>query len=214
MSAGPQIAVLDYGMGNLRSVEKALEHVGARAEVTNDHGRARAAAGLVLPGVGAFPRAMQRIGELDLGELIAERLGEGTPTLGICLGLQLLFESSSELGGAVGLGLVEGTVDRLEAGGLKLPQIGWNEVAWRRRGELDEGLPDRCAFYHVHTYAPAPAREEDVLATATYGAEFVTAIEHAPLYGVQFHPEKSGAAGLRLLSNFTRICAAGLARAA
>src|SRR5256886_4169956 len=157
-------------MGNLRSVEKALEHVGARAEVTNDHGRARPAAGLVLPGVGAFPRAIQRISELALGELIAERLKEGTPTLGICLGLQLLFESSSELGGAVGLGLVEGTVDRLEAGGVKLPQIGGDEGAWRRPGELDEGLPDPCALYHVHTYAPAPPREEDVLATATHRA--------------------------------------------
>ena len=214
MSGAPSIAVLDYGMGNLRSVEKALEHVGARARVTNDHDAARNAAGLVLPGVGAFPRAMQRIRELGIDELVAERLAAGTPTLGICLGLQLLFESSDELGGAEGLGLVPGTVGKLDAGGLKLPQIGWNEVAWRRRSELHDGLPERCAFYHVHTYAPAPAVDEEVLATATYGAEFVTAIEHHPLYGVQFHPEKSGSAGLRLLSNFTRICGAALARAA
>jgi glutamine amidotransferase len=214
VSAAPSIAVLDYGMGNLRSVEKALEHVGARAQVTYDHGVAREAAGLVLPGVGAFPRAMLRIRELGLDDLIAERLEAGTPTLGICLGLQLLFESSDELGGAEGLGFVAGTVSKLDAGGLKLPQIGWNEVAWRRRSELDDGLPDRCAFYHVHTYAPAPAADGDVLATATYGADFVTAIEHHPLYGVQFHPEKSGSAGLRLLSNFTRICGAALARAA
>ncbi len=214
MTGPPSIAVLDYGMGNLRSVEKALEHVGARAEVTNDHDVARQAAGLVLPGVGAFPRAMDRIRELGLDELISERLAAGTPTLGICLGLQLLFESSEELGGADGLGLVPGTVRKLDAGGLKLPQIGWNEAAWRRRTEIDDGLADCCAFYHVHTYAPVPAREEDVLATATYGQEFATAIEHAPLYGVQFHPEKSGPAGLRLLSNFTRICGAGLARAA
>ena len=214
MTGSPSIAVLDYGMGNLRSVEKALEHVGARAEVTNDHDAARGAAGLVLPGVGAFPRAMERIRELGLNKLIAERLEAGTPTLGICLGLQLLFESSEELGGAEGLGLIPGTVRKLDAGGLKLPQIGWNDVAWRRRGALDDGLPERCAFYHVHTYVPGPTRGDDVLATATYGAEFATAIEHAPLYGVQFHPEKSGSAGLRLLSNFTRICGAGLARAA
>lgn len=214
MSATPSIAVLDYGMGNLRSVEKALEHVGARAEVTNDHEIARQAAGLVLPGVGAFPRAMERIRALALDELISERLAAGTPTLGICLGLQLLFESSEELGGAEGLGLVPGVVRKLDADELKLPQIGWNEVRWRRRTELDDGLAGRCAFYHVHTYAPAPARAADVLASATYGMEFATAIERAPLYGVQFHPEKSGSAGLRLLSNFTRICSAGLARAA
>jgi glutamine amidotransferase len=214
VNGAPVIAVLDYGMGNLRSVEKALEHVGARAVVTNDHERARSAAGLVLPGVGAFPRAMERIRELGLDELIRERLTHQTPTLGICLGLQLLFESSEELGGADGLGLIEGSVRRLDTGGLKLPQIGWNEIEWRRRGVLDAGLPDRCAFYHVHTFAPVPTRAGDVLATATYGGEFVTAIEHAPLYGVQFHPEKSGAAGLRLLSNFTRISGAALARAA
>ena len=213
MSA-PRIAVLDYGMGNLRSVEKALEHVGASAELTNDAGRVRAAGGVVLPGVGAFPKAMQRIRELGLDELVAERLAEGVPTLGICLGLQLLFESSTELGGATGLGLVAGSVDRLAAGDLKLPQIGWNAVAWRRGSTLTDGLPDAPAFYHVHTYAPRPARAEDVLGTATYGEEFVSAIERPPLYGVQFHPEKSGPHGLRLLANFTRICAGALRRAA
>ncbi|MBV9213046.1 MAG: imidazole glycerol phosphate synthase subunit HisH [Actinobacteria bacterium] len=214
MSAGPLIAVLDYGMGNLRSVEKAIEHVGARAKVTSDHEAARRAAGIVLPGVGAFPRAMDRMRTLGLDELIAERVANRTPTLGICLGLQLLFESSEELGGSDGLGLVRGTVAKLDAPGLKLPQIGWNEVTWRRRGQLDDGLPERCAFYHVHTYAPAPASEQDVLATATYGSDFVTAIDHAPVYGVQFHPEKSGPDGLRLLANFIRVCDAGLARAA
>ena len=212
--AGPRIAVLDYGMGNLRSVEKALQHVGATADVTNDHALIRDADGLVLPGVGAFPRAMERIRELELDRLLSERLDGGVPTLGICLGLQLLFESSTEMGGAEGLGLVAGHVDRVASGGLKLPQIGWNAVSWRHRTALDDGLPDRCAFYHVHTYTPVPASDDDVLGTATYGGEFVTAIERAPLYGVQFHPEKSGAAGLRLLANFTRICGGALARAA
>ena len=206
--------ILDYGMGNLRSVEKALEHVGAVAEVTNDHERVRAADGVVLPGVGAFPKAMEAIRELGLDELVSERLGEGVPTLGICLGLQLLFERSTELGGAEGLGLVAGEVDRLPAGGLKLPQIGWNVVSWRRASALTDGLPEASAFYHVHTYAPRPAREEDVLGVATYGAEFTTAIERAPLYGVQFHPEKSGANGLRVLRNFAGICAGALSRAA
>ena len=212
--SGPRIAVLDYGMGNLRSVEKALEHVDAVAEVTNDHARVRAADGVVLPGVGAFPKAMERIRELGLDELVSERLGEGVPTLGICLGLQLLFERSTELGGADGLGLVEGEVDRLPSGGLKLPQIGWNVVSWRRQSALTDGLPAESAFYHVHTYAPRVARDEDALGTATYGAEFVTAIERAPLFGVQFHPEKSGSNGLRVLRNFAGICAGALSRAA
>jgi glutamine amidotransferase len=199
------IAVLDYGMGNLRSVEKAFEHVGATAVVTHDHARVREADGVVLPGVGAFPKAMERIRALGLDELVRERVAEGVPVLGICLGLQLLFESSTELGGADGLGLVEGGVDRLAANGLKLPQIGWNAVGWARRSPLVEGLPDPCAMYHVHTYA---VRGGDVLGTATYGEEFVSAVERDSIYGVQFHPEKSGRHGLQLLANFTRICAA------
>jgi glutamine amidotransferase len=205
------IAVLDYGMGNLRSVEKALEHVGATAAVTNDHARAREAEGLILPGVGAFPKAMERVRALGLDELVRERLASGVPILGICLGLQLLFESSTELGGADGLGLVEGRVDRLAAGDLKLPQIGWNAVTWTAESPLIEGLPSPCPMYHVHTYA---VQSRDVLGTATYGAEFVSAIARPPLYGVQFHPEKSGPHGLRLLANFTRICAGALRRAA
>jgi imidazole glycerol-phosphate synthase subunit HisH len=212
--AGPRIAVLDYGMGNLRSVEKALHRIGAAVEVTNDHAAIRAADGLVLPGVGAFPRAIEQVRDLELDALLGERVGQGVPTLGICLGVQLLFESSTELGGAEGLGLLPGRVDRMPAGGLKLPQIGWNTVSWRRRSPLDTGLPNPCGFYHVHTYSPVPASEDDVLGTATYGGEFVTAIERAPLYGVQFHPEKSGAAGLMLLANFARICGGTLARAA
>jgi imidazole glycerol-phosphate synthase subunit HisH len=205
------IAVLDYGMGNLRSVEKALEHVGAAAAVTNDPARAREAEGLILPGVGAFPKAMERVRELGLDALVRERLAAGVPTLGICLGLQLLFESSTELGGASGLGLIEGRVDRLDSRDLKLPQIGWNAVTWTAQSPLIEGLPNPCPMYHVHTYA---VQSGDVLGTATYGAEFVTAIARPPLYGVQFHPEKSGAHGLRLLANFTRICAGALRRAA
>jgi glutamine amidotransferase len=172
--------------------------------VTNDHERIGAADALVLPGVGAFPKAMERIRALGLDELIAERADAGVPVLGICLGMQLLFESSTELGGAEGLGLVPGTVDRLPAGRLKLPQIGWNEVEWRRESRLRDGLPRRCAMYHVHTYAPRPRREADVLGSATYGSEFVTAIDAAPIYGVQFHPEKSGPHGLALLGAFVR----------
>jgi imidazole glycerol-phosphate synthase subunit HisH len=199
------IAVLDYGMGNLRSVEKALEHVGAAAAVTNDHTRVREADGVILPGVGAFPKAMERIRERGLDELVRERLAAGVPTLGICLGLQLLFQRSTELGGAEGLSVMEGSVDKLAVNGLKLPQIGWNAVAWKRTSPLIEGLPDPCPMYHVHTYA---VRSANALGTATYGEEFTTAVANGLVYGVQFHPEKSGPHGLRLLANFARICAA------
>jgi glutamine amidotransferase len=198
------VAIVDYGMGNLRSVEKAFEHVGVEPAVTNDHDRIREADGVVLPGVGAFPKAMERIRALGLDGLIRERVDEGVPTLGICLGLQLLFESSTELGGGEGLGLVPGAVDRLPAPGLKLPQIGWNEVEWQRESALTEGLPERTAMYHVHTYAPRPRDAGDVLGIATYGDEFVTAVERENVAGVQFHPEKSGPAGLRLLAAFAR----------
>ncbi len=204
-----EIAVVDYGMGNRRSVEKALEHVGARAIVTSDHAQLRAAAGLVVPGVGAFPRAMARVRDLGLDDLLRERIDAGTPVLGICLGMQLAFDSSTELGGAEGLGIIPGEVRRLAAGELKLPHIGWNELQLARSGcPLTEGLPDRCAFYHVHSFAPVPSLAEDVLGTADYGEPFVTAVQRGSFYGVQFHPEKSSAAGLRLLGNFARICSA------
>ena len=201
-----RVAVLDYGMGNLRSVEKALEHVGAAAELTRDHARIRAADGLVLPGVGAFPKAMEDVRRLGFDALMRERLVEGAPVLGICLGLQLLFESSEEHGGAEGLGLLEGPVEPLDAPGLKVPQIGWNPVSWRAESPLIDELPDPCAFYHVHSFAPRPARD-DVLGVADYGVEYVSAVERPPIYGVQFHPEKSGPDGLRLLGNFVRVCA-------
>jgi glutamine amidotransferase len=201
------IAILDYGMGNLRSAEKALEHVGAVPEITRDHDRVRAAAGIVLPGVGAFPKAMDAVRGLGFDELLTERVEAGVPVLGICLGMQLLFESSTEFGGAQGIGLLEGGVEQLSANGLKVPQIGWNPVGWRRESALTDGLSDPAAFYHVHSFAPRPAVPDSVLGTATYGAEFVSAVESGKVFGVQFHPEKSGPDGLRLLENFVRICA-------
>lgn len=204
----PRIAILDYGMGNRRSVEKALEHVGAHPLITSDRQEIREAAGLILPGVGAFPRAMENLRALGLDELLTERLREHVPVLGICLGMQLAFERSSELGGAEGLCLVPGTVELLQAGELKLPHIGWNEVTFRRPDSpLLADLPGRVAFYHVHSFAAHPAEEADVLGTADYGETFVTAVQRGSFYGVQFHPEKSSAAGLRLLGNFAAICA-------
>jgi glutamine amidotransferase len=201
------IAVVDYGMGNRRSVEKALAHIGASVTVTNDHERIRAAAGLVVPGVGAFPRGMAKLRELGLDVLLRERIAAGTPVLGICLGMQLGFERSTEQGATPGLGVIGGEVRELEHGSLKLPHIGWNEVSLAAGSPLTEGLPERCAFYHVHSFAPVPSEAEDILGTSVYGAPFASVVAHENFYGVQFHPEKSSAAGLRLLANFGRICA-------
>ncbi len=207
MAARPTIAVLDYGMGNRRSVEKALEHAGATAVITNDHEKIESADGLVLPGVGAFPKAMRNLRELELDRVIGERLAAAIPTLGICLGMQLLFEASSENEGGWGLGLLQGRVDRLPAPGLKVPHIGWTPVGWKKKTALNEGLPEDCPFYIVHSFAAEPTAPEDVLGSAHYGTEFVAAVEREPLYGVQFHPEKSSANGIKLLENFAGICA-------
>lgn len=206
------IAVVDYGMGNRRSVEKALAHVGVNAIVTSDHDRLNAAAGLVVPGVGAFPRGMENLRALGLDELLRERVRAGTPVLGICLGMQLAFDSSSERVGASGLGIVPGEIVALQAGELKLPHIGWNEVRFlKANSPLVADLPGSCAFYHVHSYVPVPADPDDVLGLADYGQQFASAVQRGSFYGVQFHPEKSSAAGLRLLANFANICIAAAA---
>ncbi len=197
------IAILDYGMGNLRSVAKALEHVGAEPVLTSDHARVGEAGAVVLPGVGAMPKAMERVRSLALDRLLRERVEAGVPVIGLCMGMQLLFEATSELGGAEGIGLLRGRVERLEA--PKVPQIGWNEVHWRRPSALTAGLPDPCAFYHANSYAPRPADEDVVLGTADYGGEFVSVVEQPPVYGLQSHPEKSGPDGLRLLRNFVAL---------
>jgi glutamine amidotransferase len=208
------IAVVDYGMGNRRSVEKALEHVGARAVITADHSELGAADGLVVPGVGAFPLAMKRLNELGLAGLIRERAADGVPVLGICLGMQLLFERSDELEPTDGLGLLEGNVSRLQAGDLRVPHIGWNEVSFERPSVLTEGLPQTgCAFYHVHSMAARPSRAQDVIGTTEYGERFATIVARESIMGVQFHPEKSSTHGLKMLGNFVAVCAPAPIRA-
>jgi glutamine amidotransferase len=201
------IGIVDHGLGNRRNVLKAFEHVGARAVVSADHDVLGEADGLVVPGVGAFAAGMAGLRERGLDELVTARAAEGVPVIGLCVGLQLLFESSTELGGDTGLGLLGGRVERLEARGLKIPHIGWNVVTFTRASALTEGLGEAAAFYHVHSFAPRPADDEVVLGRGDYGGPFASIVERHPIYGAQFHPEKSSTAGLRLLANFAGICA-------
>jgi glutamine amidotransferase len=202
------VAILDYGMGNRRSVQKALEHLGARAILTSDPQVLRSSGGLVIPGVGAFPKAMSTLAELGLVEPVRSLALQGIPILGICLGMQLLFEASEELGPTPGLGLLPGNVTWLQ-GSERLPHIGWNEVRFERPSRLTAGLPKGgCAFYHVHSLAPRPENAGDVVGSTEYGERFATIVEHENVAGVQFHPEKSSADGLRLLANYLRLCSA------
>jgi len=204
------IGIVDYGMGNRRSVEKALERVGADVRLTDDHAVLRAADGLVLPGVGAFPEAMRRLRATGLDELVRDRALASVPVIGLCLGMQLLLERSEEHEGAEGLGLIPGEVRRLELDpahpDLKLPHIGWNEVRWTHPSPLIDGLPDPATFYHVHSFVPVPADRDDVLGISDYGVEFVSVVERGVVSGAQFHPEKSSTHGLALLRNFAALC--------
>jgi len=209
---GERITVVDYGMGNRRSVQKALQHVGAIVTVTGDPERLQEADGLVIPGVGAFPAAMHSLRELGLIEPICARAAEGTPVLGICLGMQLLFDRSVELEPTEGLGLLAGEVSPLRTGGLRVPHIGWNEVCFTRPSPLTAGLPAAgAAFYHVHSLVARPEHPEDVVGTTTYGESFATVVARENIYGVQFHPEKSSGHGLRMLRSFVECCERGAA---
>jgi glutamine amidotransferase len=201
------VAVVDYGMGNRRSVEKALEHVGARPLITREPAALEEADALVVPGVGAFPHGMRNLIELGLDDRIRAAAAAGKPVLGICLGMQLLFERSQEHEVTDGLGLLAGQVSLLDGGGLRIPHIGWNDVRFERPSPLTAGLPrESCAFYHVHSLAARPEDPADVIATTEYGERFATVVSHGNVFGVQFHPEKSSRDGLALLSNFVTLC--------
>jgi glutamine amidotransferase len=204
----PRIAIIDYGMGNRRSVEKALAHVGADVLITRDHAELRAADALVLPGVGAFPSGMRNLGELGLDMLLKEQAQQQKPILGICLGMQLLFDSSAEQTLTQGLGLIAGVIAPLAADGLRVPHIGWNDVRFERPGPLTEGLPKSgTPFYHVHSYAARASDPDDIIATAEYGQRFATIVRRGTVHGVQFHPEKSSQDGLQLLAGFKSLAA-------
>lgn len=199
------IAIIDYRMGNLRSVQKGFEHAGVTdVVVTDDASVVSAADGIVLPGVGAFRDASANLKSSGLWDLILERVAAGTPFLGICLGMQLLADVGLEDGEWEGLGMVPGACTRLP-GGVKIPHIGWNTVDYPRESRLFTGIPEGTAFYFVHSYRLEPVDPSCIIGLAEYGVPFAAAVQTGTAYAVQFHPEKSSEMGLRLLSNFGDI---------
>jgi len=200
MSRRPPVAVLDYGVGNLHSAAKALDRAGAEVRVVPTVDQAAGAAGLVVPGVGAYGACLSGLGSAGGAAAVAGWLDGGRPLLGICVGMQLLFEASEEGPVGDGVGVLPGKVRRL-TGPVKIPHIGWDEVVVRPGSRLFAGLEDGTRFYFVHSYAPEPDGDA-VAAVCDYGGRFAAAVEHGNLFGTQFHPEKSGRAGLALLANF------------
>jgi glutamine amidotransferase len=199
----PPVAVLDYGVGNLHSAAKALDRAGAEVRVVPTVEEAAGSAGLVVPGVGAYGACLNGLAAAGGAAAVAGWLEGGRPLLGICVGMQLLFEASDEGPVADGVGVLPGKIRRL-TGGVKIPHIGWNEVSVRPGSRLLAGLGDGTRFYFVHSYAPE-ADGAAVAAVCDYGGRFAAAVEHGNLFGTQFHPEKSGRAGLALLANFVAV---------
>ncbi len=195
------VAIIDYGVGNLRSVEKAFHAGGADAQVSSDEAVLRAARKLVLPGVGAFRACMEALAGRGLDRLVRERVEAGTPLLGVCVGMQMLFEESEEFGTTRGLGFLPGRVRRFPDG-LRVPQVGWNQVGWKKEHALRGGIADGAFFYFVHSFYCDAGDAGDVLGETEYGVSYPSVVARGNVCGVQFHPEKSQAEGLRLLKNF------------
>lgn len=203
------ISILDYGMGNLRSVNKAFDSMGFSSVVTADKNIIIESEGLVLPGVGAFGDCVKNLRKADLIDVILDYISIGKPFLGICLGLQVLFEESEESPDQKGLGLIKGKVVRFNFSkdqGLKVPHMGWNQINIARESTLLNGIPQNSWFYFVHSYYPIPQEDGVVAITTNYGSEFTAAIQKDNIFACQFHPEKSSDQGLRLLKNFAHIC--------
>ena len=200
------IAIIDYDAGNVRSVEKALQFLGQDAVLTRDKDILLAADKVILPGVGAFGNAMDKLKQYDLVDIIHQIVEKGTPFLGICLGLQLMFESSEESPGVEGLGLLKGRIVRIpEKDGLKVPQIGWNDLQFPKESRLFKGFQGGEYVYFVHSYYLQAAEKSDVAATTEYGVHIHAAVEHDNLFACQFHPEKSADVGLKILENFVNL---------
>jgi glutamine amidotransferase len=208
----PEIVVVDYDAGNLRSVQRALEAGGQRPRVTPDPRDVERAEALVLPGVGSAQDCMRKLTARDLVEPLQAYAASGRPFLGVCVGLQLLFEGSEEGGGVECLGILPGTVRRFPiVSGLKIPQIGWNDVSIARPHPLLDGVPDGTYFYFVHSFYAHPADPAMTVGSANYGVDFAAIVAHANVVATQFHPEKSADPGLRLYANFGRIAAGAMA---
>ena len=200
------IAIIDYDAGNIKSVEKAIQFLGEEAKVTRDREEILSADGVILPGVGAFGDAMGKLRDYGLIDVIHECVSRGIPFLGICLGLQLLFERSDESPGVEGLGVLEGEIVRLPAeSGLKIPHIGWNDLKFPRKGKLFEGVPENSYVYFVHSYYLKAKDPEIVTATTEYGALVHASVEKGNVFACQYHPEKSSGVGLKMLENFIKI---------
>jgi glutamine amidotransferase len=202
------IVILDYGVGNLKSVHKALERIGAEAAVSSDPASLDAACGVVLPGVGAFGDAMLNLSRRGLVEPLLHQVNRGKPLLGICLGMQLLFDESEEMGRHQGLGLLPGNVVRLPDGTLTVPHVGWNQLRLASSASTSPiiaGIPDGACAYFVHSYYVVPQEPGDVAATTGYGPEFASVVRRGSIWGAQFHPEKSQEVGLALLENYVRL---------
>lgn len=202
------IAIIDYGMGNLRSVQRAFQKVGAEVVITDERETIKSARAVVLPGVGAFGDAMTNLRSQGLVETIERVVERGKPLFGICLGLQLFFEESEEMGLHRGLGFFPGQVRRFDVG-LKVPHIGWNQVHIRRQGPLLAGLADGSYAYFAHSYYVEPTEDDIILATTDYGLDFASIVGQGNVFGIQFHPEKSQDVGLRILSNFVAMVEKG-----
>ena len=200
-----KIAIIDYGMGNLHSAAKALEKVGAQVAVTRDPERVRQADKVVLPGVGAFGDCMKNLNERGLAPVIHEVIAAGKPFLGICVGLQMLFEGSEEDPGVAGLGIFKGLVRKIVAPGLKVPHMGWNSLALQAASPLFQGLPPAAYVYFVHSFHAVPTDESCITAVTDYGGQVTAAVGRGLVQAVQFHPEKSSAVGLKILSNFKEM---------
>ncbi|MDC1121914.1 imidazole glycerol phosphate synthase subunit HisH [Nitrospinaceae bacterium] len=204
------IAIIDYGMGNLRSVQKSFEAVGAKAIVTSDSKKILSARSVVLPGVGAFKACMDNLEKFDLIDTVKQSVQRGKPFLGICLGLQLLFSQAEEFGSVSGLGILKGKVvgfkDAPNSGDpLKIPHMGWNNVEVKPSHPLFDSVPNQSYFYFVHSYYVVPEDSATVATTTNYGIEFVSGIHHENIHAFQFHPEKSQQLGLTVLKNFSRL---------
>lgn len=200
------IAIIDYDAGNLKSVQKALDHLGEASVITRDRDEILAADKVVLPGVGAFGDAMEKLHKFELVDTIYEVVDKKTPFLGICLGLQLMFERSDECDGVSGLGLLPGEIVKIPAAGdLKIPHMGWNSLDIRPGTRLFEGIDSRAYVYFVHSYYLKAARVEDVAASTFYGVDIHAAVERGNIFACQFHPEKSSDTGLKILKNFASL---------